>query len=155
VGYLEWANFYSTGNITATNERAGGIFGNRTNGTSISNCYSSGNIISAADRSGGIIGRSFESVMNCFSLGNISGSSGTTNIGHILGSGANTGANNYHLSTAVCTNSGAGTCNATNVSGTGIASYFFDDTNAPLTSWDFAGTWTDNVTALPTLQSMP
>jgi len=59
----------------------------------------------------------------------------------------------YYNSNSTCTNcSAAGNGTGIDVGGVDPADYFYDKTNAPLSSWDFENTWQENAGGYPTLR---
>ncbi|WP_434658705.1 beta strand repeat-containing protein [Chromobacterium violaceum] len=96
VGYVGSGNIthsYATGNVTATAliQGAGGLVGEAVAGT-YTNDYASGNVTatqagysSAPTYVGGLIGYPGATLVNTYSVGNVSVSSGTTNYGGLTG----------------------------------------------------------------------
>lgn len=116
----------------------GGIIGHCGSATNLYKIYSSGSV-TGSDYVGGLVGYRCSPDYS-FATGTVSGNSAATQVGPIVGD-ANTFYNSYYYSGAPCTNSGGGgSCNAT---GTAVAdlSDFYSPTNAPLSVWDFEGSW--------------
>lgn len=149
-------NSYSTGNVvlSSSSARVGGFIGDTSSGNA-HNSYAIGNVTNGASASGdtgGFVGEAVTiTFKNCFSTG---GASGGSKIG-IFG-GDNDGAtitnvygNNHTRNPDVMWGSGTST-------GTAISNnqaYFYDISNAPLSSWDFTNIWCDlnDDTDFPTL----
>ncbi len=84
-------------------------------------------------------------IKDSFTTANVSGNSAANNVARIIGTyDANlTSSNLSYLSDSVLTNAGVGGTNANAAISTERTedSYFYEKTNAPLASWDFASTW--------------
>lgn len=145
---------YSTGNITATGDYVGGLFGTRT--ADVERSYSSSQVISTGSLVGGLIGEYRDGdLIDSFFVGNVSGVDiGNTRVGLLIGvedaGGTFNHSGNYVLNTSTCTNNAGGdTCNITGYATQGPLSYYYDSTNPPMNQWDFTTLWIDNITALP------
>jgi len=147
--YATVTNSFATGNVVGPvfGGIGGGLVGRFDFGF-IKNSYATGNVSTGYDQVGGLVGLAGNggTITNSFATGNVTG--GNVNVGFLVGdssfSGTITGS--YYRQGASCTNTGAGgTGNCTRF-GTGVntvatPSYFFDPSNAPLSSWDFANDW--------------
>ncbi len=83
IGYHQYgtvSNCYTSGNVIATNMRAGGIAG--FNQGTVADCYSAANV-SALISAGGIIGYHQGRISNCYSRGDVDG---TGSVGGLVGS---------------------------------------------------------------------
>ena len=85
IGYgnCSMLNCYTTGNIIAKGNYAGGLIGYHRNYI-ILNCYATGNVICESGGVGGIAGSSSGRIFNCYFTGNIS-SNDADNVGGIIG----------------------------------------------------------------------
>jgi hypothetical protein len=75
------SNCYSTGSINGHNYQTGGLIG-RLSFTTLSNCYSNVSVI-GVNRVGGLIGEANATVINCYSIGAVSGSG--SDVGGLIG----------------------------------------------------------------------
>ncbi len=157
------SNCYSTGyvlsNTSGTNLNIGGFVGTAATG-SISNSYSTGNVYASPSNSiGGFVGSlQGMTISNSFSIGNVTISSGTS--GGFLGSLSSGSLSNVYWfdtpgdNATNCYSTGNTGCTIKN-STVGGLSYFYNSSNAPLTSWSFANTWKTVSGSYPILKWQP
>ena len=141
LGTIEDSN--TAGEVIGTGASVGGLVGLNT-GT-IANSYSSTNVTdSGRSTIGGLVGLNSDGVIrSSFSAGDVSDVGNTGGfVGFNTGTISNSFYNNKSTNPDVCvrTNTG-GTVNCTAIQDN--ESYFFDSSNAPMTSWDFVNIWSD------------
>lgn len=127
--------------------------------TTISNSYSSGSISYAitAQRVGGLIGFAdqfgADTLTHSFTSSPIDSVHCSLYCGALIGfPGTGSGVSSYNYATdyydktavglSQCDSSGNTTCNVINANGLNGSYFYNNNSNPPLNSWDFAGTWT-------------
>ncbi len=160
------SNSYSTSTVTGINY-VGGLIGSMDEYGILSSVYFAGNVVSTDSgyKGGGLIGETFSSALitDSFVKGNVSGFS----LGYAALVGDMKGepvisSNNYYDKTASGGLDCAGysdvmeNCTAVNTDGSDANYFVANDSNAPLTSWDFSGEpiWDVNTSHLPTLHAL-
>ena len=157
IGGCDWVskihNCYATGNINGLSDEVGGLVGVNERECIINNSYATGDINSPNGAVGGLIGENRPGssdhdageIINCYATGDITGDSSDNDVGPLVGDQDVSGSitNSYYFSSSSCTNQGSGTCNSY---GTGESpeSYFYNNNNEPMASWDFTNIWSDN-----------
>jgi fibronectin-binding autotransporter adhesin len=153
-------NSYFTGTVISTANWVGGIAGAINSGT-ITNDYSAGSVTGLAEV-GGLIGgfNGAGAASNSFSTASVSGNGTTTTVGYLVGTALGTITNGHYWASAACDSStapGLQACNTNTATSHALVSYFYNLTNAPLSSWDFLGEsvngiadqWIQETNALP------
>ncbi len=154
LGWQSVATFddnYSTGNVVSTGSMAGGLIGESQ--SDIYRSYSTSQV-TGVSRVGGAVGDAGNTRLeDVFVTGNVSGTSGTAEVGFLVGaSTAPTFSNAYYWTGASCDSTGVGgACNTNATSGVADADDFKETANAPLTGWSFPGVWQTVVGQFPKL----
>lgn len=151
------SNCYSVGSFTDLgNANIGGLIGYLyTSGSAdVSNCYSAMSMsIAGSTNVGGLIGVDYTgTVSNSFAASAVSGSG--VNHGGVFGAGYTTSTNVYLDSyiTSGCIGAGTSTCTSVN-SGNSTPNYFkSNNTNPPMSSWNFSDIWQIVSGGYPTLR---
>lgn len=168
IGYLAYpCNIYDSfykGTITATGgsqDNIGGFFGYISSPTDVYRSYAVATINTSADKVGGLVGfvdyfNLANDVYNSFFVTDISGSSSNNTIN--LWEGSNTdaaivGSGSYIYASSSCSNTGTGSCGANSINSTATLSDFYDNTKAPLNTWNFTDTWQANAGDYPSLRA--
>ena len=135
-------NSYATGNVSGSGSAVGGLVGDVDFAT-VTNSYATGSV-SAVSSVGGLVGSLFGTLSNSYATGNVSGSG--SDVGGLVGfnggtlSNANWDEDRSGLS--VCTGNAGTPSGCTGKNSGGIEpDYFFNVSNAPMTSWNFASIW--------------
>ena len=161
-GTFTLQDVYANGVVCpTTNNRdfCGGLVGG-TWETAIVNSYSA-STVSGDNSVGGLIGLLFDttSVTNSFSIGSVVG--GSPNGGLV---GNNSGSNSYsgayfdisRSGRSSCTNSGNPTgCTGVNDNDAEPNYFFNNNTNAPMSAWDFTTVWATSPSNPPQLRAIP
>ncbi|MEI9914279.1 MAG: hypothetical protein WDN66_04895 [Candidatus Saccharibacteria bacterium] len=159
---LNIKNSYANSTVSGT-YYTGGLLGNESgsSGTAIQNSYAAGQV-TGCSYAGGLVGRdSTTAITNSFSASKVSETSGcgSPSLGGLVGrdtSSSGLWSNNFFdkgLSTqsnCVNTSDSSNTCTPEDSDGHS-ASYFYNQNNAPLNSWDFTNTWQAQASGYPLL----
>jgi hypothetical protein len=149
------SNCYSTGNVSSISGSNGGVGGfcGEPGTSTILNSYSIGNVTSiAANNIGGFVGTiQGSTISNCFSTGSVVNGAGVGTPGGFLGKLTSGSLSNVYWfdtpgdNATTCYSGGSSGCTMKNAASGGV-SYFYNSSNAPLTSWSFVNNWKTNTT---------
>jgi hypothetical protein len=123
---------YSSGSVSASEYRAGGLVGEKVNSQTVTDCYTTADV-SGYGMVGGLIGYNLGDVTNCYASGSVTVSGGGTP-GGLIGDhqGGTISASYWDTQTTSCANSsGSGATGKTTVELLTQSTY----------GWDFTGTW--------------
>jgi len=138
-------NCWVTGTISGAN--VGGLIGEGYYWVGITNCYANVTV-TGSGTAGGLMSYSPVEIVNCFSTGNVTGST----VGGLIGS-ADVAPTNCGWVTTTATNAigslGGSPANVTYNEAT-LTPYYFSS-HGVFSAWDFVSTWHTNTGALPTL----
>ncbi|MBW2991731.1 hypothetical protein KY345_00755, partial [Candidatus Woesearchaeota archaeon] len=154
VGSVTISNSYAAGTVTGS-QSVGGLAGY--NGGTISNSYATGSVTGTGNNVGGLVGYHYRgTISNSYATGPVTGSG--SEIGGLAGYKdiSATISTSYwdvcRTNQSNCTGSGT----PANCYGRSFSSYFYDVSNAPMSSWDFTNVWDNSCDddGYPILQSL-
>jgi hypothetical protein len=154
------SNSYSTAAVIGDDE-IGGLAGANRPSANIINSYAAGNVTENnisrnGNYTGGLVGYDYGgTIENCYFTGRIDAGS-TSGVGGLVGNNDGNINNSYwnnrtdNLNASVCVGSGPGSVNCTVIQNN--EAYFYDSSNAPMTSWDFINVWQEDTNDYPELK---
>jgi hypothetical protein len=156
------SSVYANATVSGTTE-VGGVIGSMEtdNGATFQYIYADGSVTGTSSKVGGLIGYidmtsdGGTSISDDFSVASVHGVSQTGGlVGMVANGTVDTVNDDYYDKSAtgqtVCDSANTMSCTGVNADGS-QASYFFNNTQPPLTNWDFIGTWQTDGSSLPTL----
>ncbi len=138
VDHSSVANSFSSANITGTVVAVGGIAGVAGWPSYIVNSYATGSV-SGAQEVGGAVGSltTYGRLVNTYSTASVNGTAGSGSVGFLVGrDNGGTAINSYYLSAASCDSTGSGGACGTIGTAHPLLSDFYNQANAPMSSWD-------------------
>jgi len=116
-------NSYATGTVSSVGDFTGGLIGFMSEYNSVSNSYTDVTVVSTGNEAGGFIGEALRSTIEyCYALGNVTGTSTSTDIqvGGFIGYNGERNVINYSFATGNVTSSGGSfDSNSSTAGGTG------------------------------------
>ncbi len=148
-----FTNVYTTGSVSETGPYAAGLIGNISGTASVTNAYSTSHVTAGVGYSGGLFAIATNSggFQNVFYAGQYD--QGLTTGSPFVGTGSGYGLLNAYYDATLCgCGTGGSGGNPVNIGNTAPNYFLGNNTNQPMSAWNFSTVWQTNTGGYPTLR---